>query len=161
MLTAKNAQLGGPLRDHELQDLVQDAIYAVWRKLPEFEGRSALETWLYRFCFLELMRRLREERRLPSPLTDVFGDAELQVAAPSAVTTAADTELVYHAIAQLPDGEAAVVRLKHFDELTFAEIGDQLELSPNTAKTRYYRAILKLRTLVGAPMIRELGEGAR
>ena len=41
--------------------------------------------------------------------------------------------------------EAEVVRAKNYRGLTFESIGERLQCSPNTVKTRYYRAILKLK----------------
>jgi DNA-directed RNA polymerase specialized sigma24 family protein len=35
--------------------------------------------------------------------------------------------------------------MKHFEQLTFDRIAELIGCSPNTAKTRYYRALEKLR----------------
>jgi DNA-directed RNA polymerase specialized sigma24 family protein len=40
------------------------------------------------------------------------------------------------------------VRLKHLAELTFADIGVRLGMSENTAKSLYYRGLVKLRELL-------------
>ena len=56
-----------------------------------------------------------------------------------------EVEHVRAAVASLGEPTSTVVNLKHFEELTFDEIGDQLDLSPNTAKTYYYRGLEKLR----------------
>jgi len=43
------------------------------------------------------------------------------------------------------------VRLKKLEDLTFEAIGELRSISANTAKTRYYRGILKLRERLGSP----------
>ena len=43
-----------------------------------------------------------------------------------------------------------VIRLRHFSDLTFAAIARRLGLSPNTAKSHYYRGLVRLRGRLGA-----------
>src|SRR5262245_47547866 len=50
ILSVLNARSGRPLDGHDLRDLTQDTLMAVWKKLDRFEGRASLETWAYRFC---------------------------------------------------------------------------------------------------------------
>jgi RNA polymerase sigma-70 factor (ECF subfamily) len=49
------------------------------------------------------------------------------------------------ALAALPPEQRAVVALKVWEDLTFAEIGEALEISPDTAASRYRYALNKLR----------------
>lgn len=160
MLGAKNRQLGGPLLRHEIDDLAQDVIAAVWKKLGEFSGSSTLETWVYRFCFLELMWRLRKERRVPVLLEDLSDGPPPEPAA-EPPPAALEFEEVYRALDKLPVRESEAVRLKHFGDLTFVEMSDRLGISQNTIKTRYYSGMLRLRTLIGSESARELLEGGR
>ena len=51
---------------------------------------------------------------------------------------------VWAALRTLPPEQAEVVVLKIWEELTFAQIGEILEISPNTAASRYQYAISKL-----------------
>ena len=46
---------------------------------------------------------------------------------------------------QLSDDQRLVVELKYFQHFTFEEIGEQLGISPNTAKTRLYTALKNLK----------------
>jgi RNA polymerase sigma-70 factor, ECF subfamily len=52
--------------------------------------------------------------------------------------------LVRLALAKLPPAQAEVVVLKIWEEMTFAEIGEVLGQSPNTAASRYRYALHKL-----------------
>lgn len=143
MLAAKNAEFGSPLSAADLEDLAQDTILVIWRKLAAYDGSCLLETWTFRFCFLELLKRLRGRRRGSGAIGAQFADQ------PAATDRAVlPFEEVHLGLEQLPGEEADIVRLKHFEDLTFADIGVRLGLSANTAKTRYYRAIRKLRALL-------------
>lgn len=51
---------------------------------------------------------------------------------------------VWRALRTLPPEQAEVVVLKIWEEMTFAEIGQVLEASPNTIASRYQYAMVKL-----------------
>ncbi|MFO0763224.1 MAG: RNA polymerase sigma factor [Byssovorax sp.] len=53
--------LAGPSRD--LDDLVQTANEQVLRALPSFEGRARFSTWVYRICYLTMLKESRWHRR--------------------------------------------------------------------------------------------------
>jgi RNA polymerase sigma-70 factor (ECF subfamily) len=147
ILAARNARLGRPLRDEELSDLAQDTITAVLRKLDMFAGHASLETWVFHFCEHELMNAIRRKRRQPRPVAD----CDREMPRDQAVTherEPTDFEDVYASLDRLAPEKAVVIRLKHFSGLTFPEIATQLEISTNTAKTRYYRGLEELRQLL-------------
>jgi RNA polymerase sigma-70 factor (ECF subfamily) len=53
-----------------------------------------------------------------------------------------------HALALLPDDQREVIALKIDGGLTFAQIADVLNISPNTAASRYRYALEKLRSVL-------------
>ncbi len=53
------------------------------------------------------------------------------------------------AVRELPPEQAEVVVLKVWQEMTFAEISAVLDISPNTAASRYRYALAKLRAVLG------------
>ena len=48
-------------------------------------------------------------------------------------------------LSQLPLAQRLVVELKVFQSMTFEEIADMQDISENTAKTRFYTALKKLK----------------
>lgn len=144
ILAAKNRRLAQPLAPAELEDLVQETLTAVWRKLPAYDGRARLETWAYSFCLLELLHTLRAKSRRPAHLADEHllpAEARPPVDRGGGV----DDERVHASLARLDPADADVLRLKLFEDCTFREVGQRLELPVNTVKTRYYRALAKMR----------------
>jgi RNA polymerase sigma-70 factor (ECF subfamily) len=59
------------------------------------------------------------------------------------------------ALADLPAEQRAVVHLKLWEQMTFAEIADALGIPPNTAASRYRYGLDKLQTLL-RPLYEEL-----
>jgi RNA polymerase sigma-70 factor (ECF subfamily) len=147
LLQLLDRKYGALLGPEALADLAQDVLVVAWRKLREFEGLSTLEGWTYGMCVLEYQNALRRGRRLrqearalasrAGPLDEVARDPD-----PWAF------EEVHEGLRRIGREEAQVIRLKHFDEHTFAEIGRRLGLSPNTVKARYYRGLEELRPLL-------------
>jgi RNA polymerase sigma factor (sigma-70 family) len=58
-----------------------------------------------------------------------------------------DEERLEHLLETLGGQEAELLRLKHFEGMTFQQIGQHLSLSPNTAKAVYYRGLRRLNGL--------------
>ena len=143
MLAAKNARLGRVLDDVELEDLAQETLVTVWGKREQYEGRSSIETWVHTFCYHKLMNRVRRVARQPRTV-------ELEQAREVAAEESRDYGFVYQALHVLGPPEEEIVRMKHFDQLTFAQIGAVLEISPNTAKSRYYQGLEKLRSILAS-----------
>ncbi|MEM7203013.1 MAG: sigma-70 family RNA polymerase sigma factor [Planctomycetota bacterium] len=135
----------------ELEDLAQETMTRAWEKLAAFEGRASLETWLYRFCYLELMNFLRSRRRQPKPVAD-FGDVPFPEPVAPALPSSSGLD---HLLRHLAPREAEVVRLRHVEQLEFREVGDVLGVSASTAKTSYYRGLGKLRALMGEAIVKE------
>jgi RNA polymerase sigma-70 factor (ECF subfamily) len=148
MISQRNTRLGRPFGPEELEDIAQDVMITVWRKLDGFEGRGSLEGWVVRFVHLELLYRLRKKDRLPRLLEDLPGER-----APEPEETALDEELecgaLHEALDRLGPPESEILRLRHFDELPFAEIAQRLGDGLATTKTRYYRGLKKVRDMLG------------
>lgn len=141
-VAALNRRRGGILSREDVEDLGQDTLVIIWRKLDTFFGQSTLEMWASRISFLEFMNRLRAAGRAAQGRTTV-DVAEVEPQA----TEEPEPHLLEHVERLMDELEptlADVVRLKHFGQKTFGEISLQLGIPTNTAKTRYYRGIALL-----------------
>lgn len=150
-----NRRMGVPLRPDDVSDLAQETLVQIWEKLPTFEGRGRLEAWANRFCFLQFMNFLRMQHRLEGPRRAYLPDLEPRTA--PAQTTLLDREVIDRGLRELDPPEARIIRLKHFHEHTFTEIGVILRSAPSTVKSRYYRGIGRLRRLL-EPTLAEVAD---
>ena len=142
-LRARAARCGLELAPAALDDLAQSTFLAIWTKLATYRGDSRLETWACGFCWNQL-RGWRER------LARTEGTRALLEERGASAPTPDDThEAVDRALEQLGRPGSDVIRLKHYEELSFPEIGARLDLSPNTAKSLYYRGLARLRTALG------------
>ncbi len=128
------------------EERAEELLLEVFLALVE-RGRGAAQIRDLRAYLLQVARNHaaqahREQRHnSPNPAVATVGDKP--------ITEALDSIVVREALAQLPADQTEVVVLKTWHELTFAEIGQILDISPNTAASRYRYGLEKLRTILG------------
>jgi RNA polymerase sigma-70 factor, ECF subfamily len=159
--------------DADGHDALQEALIAVVRGLPRFDGRSAFTTWSYRVATNAALDELRRRSRRPTPgLPDLDGQGAVSPGAvspgavsPGAVSPGAgaaaaaggieglvaDRLDVDAALAQLPDDFRAAVVLRDLCDLEYAEIADILGVPPGTVRSRIARGRGQLADLMAGP----------
>jgi RNA polymerase sigma-70 factor, ECF subfamily len=135
--------------DHDALDATQDALIAIVRGLPRYDGRAAFSTWAYRVttnaCLDELRRRRR--RAVPMSRDDAIDDAE--PGAPALDESTIDRMSIDAALAELsPEFRAAVV-LRDQLGLDYAEIAEVLDLPAGTVRSRISRGRRTLAAILG------------
>ncbi len=133
---------------HRVPDLVQETFVRVLTALPGFDpaGPASLSTWM-----LTIATRLAlNELRRPEHATLADHDPRGHAADPAERADAAIDRrrlgaAIATGVAQLPDPQRAVLVLREYHELDYAEIAAVLELDLNTVKSRLSRARLALR----------------
>jgi len=141
-------------------DLMQEVFLGVYRNLHRFRGESRFSTWLFRIAHnkaIDIARRRPSSTSLESALQhggDLVEARWQQLDdAPEQDPQALLDERQRNALIQaqmgaLPLEQRLVVELKVFQSLTFEEIAELQDLSANTAKTRFYTALRRLKALM-------------
>lgn len=138
--------------DVDALDATQEALIAVVRGLPRFDGKSRLSTWTYRIATNACLDELRRRRRRPVVGLGEHDDEAVDPADDRRLSI--DVEVserfrVDAALAELaPDFRAAVV-LRDLCQLDYAEIAEVLEIPPGTVRSRIARARGQLADLLG------------
>lgn len=146
-----HARMDGALDDHALADVAQDAAVTAWRTLGSFRGECSLETWLFGLARFHLANARRKEARRARRFQQVE-DSELETnpGSPEEEEASDDPrEQLRRALHRLPREASEVLRLRHYDGSTFEDIAQALGIPPNTARTRYHRALTRLHGLLG------------
>lgn len=133
--------------DADAADALQNAMIAIVRGLPRFDGRSRFSTWAYRVAVNSSLDELRARRRRPAVQLDLP-----QVAVPVDEADAlADRLDVDAALRRLtPEFRAAVV-LRDVCGLDYAEIAEVLRLPAGTVRSRIARGRAALVPLLAEP----------
>lgn len=137
--------------DDEAEDVVQEAYLRAFAAIGDFRGQSSLATWLTTITLNEARGRLRSRR----PTMDIDAMDNLRVIPFPGLAEALDPEeeaaragtrrLLERAIDGLPDEFRIVFMLREIEGCSVEETADQLDLNPQTVRTRLFRARQLLR----------------
>lgn len=132
----------------DTRDILQEVFVKLARQPELLVGARDERAFLIRLshnCAIDFLRR----RTTRDKSHESLGAEQLAVFAPSADpdTDAFRTALAV-ALGKLPAEQCEVVHLKLWEDLTFEQIAETLEISPNTAASRYRYGIDKLRELL-------------
>jgi RNA polymerase sigma-70 factor (ECF subfamily) len=138
-------------REEDARDATQETFLAAFRNLRGFRGEAKVSSWLHRIAVNQCITRQRRAKvRNESALETEEEKNASSFAAPIRFSPARvvegreTTEAVRLAVSTLPVELRQVVVMKEFEELTFKEIADALDLPLSTVKSRLYTALKQL-----------------
>jgi RNA polymerase sigma-70 factor (ECF subfamily) len=143
--------------DADAEDVTQDVLVQVIRKLDTFRGDAQLTTWLHRVTVNAALahrqkranRQKREANETADELLEVTAAGgpvkRWNVSPDEPVLAAEQAQLIEEAIARLPGPFREVYVLADVEGLPNAEIADMLGLSVPAVKSRLHRARLRMR----------------
>lgn len=143
-------------RRADADDAAQNALVAIVRGLPSFDGRSAFSTWAYRIATNAALDELRRRRRRPQPSLEMTEasrqshDADRQ--AERALLALENREVVHGALADLPDDFRVAVVLRDVADLDYETIAGILGVPIGTVRSRIARGRALLTEAVGNRM---------
>ena len=121
-------------------DATQEALLAIVRGLPRFDGRAAFTTWSYRVATNACLDELRRRRRRPSPgLPDDDHDIAAEDDAIAVDDGVVARMAIDAALQALPLDFRAAVVLRDVCALDYAEIAEVLGIPPGTVRSRIAR----------------------
>ena len=149
--------------DAEAEDVLQEAYVRAFAAIGGFRGEAGIMTWLTRIVLNEARDRLRRRR----PTVDLDQIERAQEAggqvipfpqasgAPSPEADAARSQirdLIERAVDDLPDIFRIVFIMRDIDDCSIEETAANLDLKPETVKTRLHRARRLLRQALDAQL---------
>ena len=139
-------------REDEAKDAAQETFIAAFRNLKNFRGDAKVSSWLHRIAINQcLTTKRRTKSRSESFIDDDENSNENFFVAPAKLSPSRTTEqnerlkFVRQAVQSLPVDLRQVIVMKEFEDMTFQEISDTLELPLSTVKSRLYTALKQLR----------------
>jgi RNA polymerase sigma-70 factor (ECF subfamily) len=141
------------VEEEETEDVLQHVWLQLYLYLPTLDTSTPIKPWLFRVAwnrcrdvqrktwrrqtisFSLLEQEIEEEGRIPAVL---ISDLDLL---PEAIAEHHDLQCtIDRAIDQLPSRYREIVVLRYKGQMTFTEIGHQLNIPLSTAKTSFHRA---------------------
>lgn len=141
----------------DAQDVTQEVLLTLFKKVHTFQGKSAFSSWVYRITLNATYMKLRSKKKEPNvsledllPSYNASGYQQEKITDWSENTEsllfANETrEVIQKAVDQLPEKEKVVFILRDGEGLSTEKVSDILELTIPAVKSRLHRARLFLR----------------
>jgi len=152
-------RLSGSRSDAE--DLLQELFLRVVRQLERYQHEGQFEAWLFRIATNLVRDHIRRAKRRPEHVSIREGDEPSErPVGPALVSDAREcdpgemaetqeqADRLQDALGLLSEAEREVVMLRHFSQLSFAEIAAGMGTPIGTALARAHRGLLKLRAIM-------------
>jgi RNA polymerase sigma-70 factor (ECF subfamily) len=137
----------------DVEDISQQVFIRVWKSARRYVPRAKFTTWLLKITRNLVFNELRRaKRRAQVPLQSELGAEEIPLKdetnrAPDA--SLLDDELqraIEEAIMQLPESQRMALVLRRYEQLSYEQIAEVLDLSVPAVKSVLFRARTELRT---------------
>ncbi|MGQ7947069.1 RNA polymerase sigma factor [Flavobacterium sp. WC2509] len=137
------------LNHDDANDVLQNTFVKVFQNLKNFKGESKLFTWMYRIATNEALTFLNQKAKksgissaelqskaIDNLKADIYFDGdEIQIK-------------LQKAIAQLPEKQQLVFKMKYFEDLKYEEISEIVGTSVGALKASYHHAVKKIEAFV-------------
>jgi RNA polymerase sigma-70 factor (ECF subfamily) len=136
----------------DVDDIAQQVFIRVWKSAGRYEPRAKFTTWLLKITRNLVFNELRRSKRRAHIPIQMDPDAE-EIPLKDEGTQAPDAaalekelqEAIDRAIAQLPDTQRMAVILRRYEDMSYDQISDVLEISVPAVKSVLFRARTELR----------------
>jgi len=136
----------------EVEDIAQQVFIRVWKSAGRYVARAKFTTWLLKITrnlVFNEMRRAKRHPHLPvqiEPGADEMPLKDEATATPDATLLQAELQAaIEKAITLLPETQRMALVLRRYEELSYEEIADVLDLSVPAVKSLLFRARTELR----------------
>lgn len=125
----------------EAEDLTQQAFLTAHQKIDQLREPEKARGWLYRI----LRNAFLKSRRKPEPSTPNSAEPDMESIPVEADSLDIDQQRLQMAIDSLPDQYRLVLMMFYFEELSYKEIAEQLDVKIGTVMSRLARGKSRLR----------------
>jgi RNA polymerase sigma-70 factor, ECF subfamily len=130
---------------HIAEDAAQETFIRAWLHLSSYRPQTSLRSWLYRIAVNAATDILRKEKHiLPTALEDLQLK-DPQSGPESLYSQEEQNAVIQKAVLSLPEASRVVLVLREYEEMSYHEIADALDIPIGTVMSRlnYARKLLK------------------
>ena len=124
-------------------DVLQNTFLRIYNNIGTFKGRSSLVTWMFRIAHNESLRLLEKNNKMRWISFDDIKPSYIEDLSLDTFFDGEKTKLRLHHIieSKLTNKQRTVFNMKYFDDLSFKQIAEILDVNENTLKSSYYNAV--------------------
>lgn len=142
-LFAATYRITGSVED--AMDATQNAFVNAYEKLNTFDPSYRFFSWIYRIAVnqaLNLINKRRPESELDGNLASAARNPDTELSRSEA------SRHLQRALREIGPGDRTVIVLKHFEGLSYREIGELIGVPEKTVKSRLFTARRRLREVL-------------
>jgi RNA polymerase sigma-70 factor (ECF subfamily) len=128
------------VREADLEDVTQEVFVVVHRKLPEFDGRSTVKTWLFGICLRTSSDYRRRAHVQREDIVETVPDTAQEPAAPELVARRQARAMLDRVLDGLDEDKRATFVLFELEQVPMAEVASMTDVPLQTAYARLYAA---------------------
>nr|WP_315174805.1 sigma-70 family RNA polymerase sigma factor [uncultured Flavobacterium sp.] len=137
------------LNHDDADDVLQNTFIKVFQYLKSFKGESKLFSWMYRIATNEALTFLNQKAKVNGVSTAALQNKAIDNLQADVFFDGNEIQLkLQKAIANLPEKQQLVFKMKYFEELKYEEISEILGTSVGALKASYHHAVKKIETFV-------------
>ncbi len=119
----------------DAEDAVSETVVDAFAQIRNLREAGAFRSWIFRILTAKCNRRIRQYIQAPEAQEEEIGAAETDLGEQTDVRRAFDS---------LPREDRLIIAMNVFAGYSSQEIGDLLQMNPNTVRSRQSRALKKL-----------------
>lgn len=139
-LRVHRAALGFVRDEQEARELAQESLLKAHRAQHRYDPSRPFYPWLYRIVRNTCLDALARRDRAPLATEHIERAPDPHPGADDALGHDRDLRALSRALATLPAPHQEILNLRHFQDLSYAEIGELLDLPEGTVMSRLFRA---------------------
>lgn len=138
-------------------DVSQEVFIKIYESIDQFRGDSKVTSWLYRIAVNKSLNFLRSKKRNKwfASLDLLFGDEKKQIdPEDDALKPGEDMEIdenkkvLHDALKKLPEKQNIAIALSHFEDLSYKEISEVMQISVSEVGVLINRGKKKLQKII-------------
>lgn len=145
------------------EDVAQEAVITLAQKIGTLKKAELFDAWMYRIVFNVCMDEKRRQSRKPDESGEIdtavatIAEDHTDVLPEQSVLKASDKEIIMEALNELPERYRICMILFYYEDMSYAEIAETMQVSEQVVANILNRAKEKLRTSLGSQKAEELG----
>ena len=124
---------------HDAEDVVSEAVLDAYRSIHQLKDPNAFKSWIFRIVSCKCKRRMREYAKRCEELSEDIPGKHIE---------SSQQTSVFMALSKLSEEERLIVTMSVFGGYKGNEIGTILHKNHNTIRSKYRRALEKLRQIL-------------
>ena len=142
-----NTAMGMLHNQADAEDVAQEVFIQVYHSITKFRSDSSLKTWLYRITITRSLNFIRDskKRNFFTRIEDFFQGNKEELAASNlnpqkSLEEKEHAKAIHSAMEDLPENQKIAFALSKYEELSYKEIGEVMQLSKSSVESLLFRA---------------------